>query len=210
MFDSKALKFLTAGGLLAICATASHAQAGVCKDPWITQAFHQLYNRAPAGSGATGECDITRSGNGHWSSYQDLEQKIEARNGTPHAAAPLAIQPRLAPQQRPATTVSPALLSPGGAFSPENPNRPLQPNGVISDNGLGLVGASGGTLRSLQSVDKPHAPAGKYLVLPGGSLVDAGGNVVRQPGTYTIVVTNGGNKLGTGGKTPVSGTVVTP
>ena len=28
----------------------AHGQAGVCKDPWITQAFHQMYQRAPLGS----------------------------------------------------------------------------------------------------------------------------------------------------------------
>ena len=65
----------------------THGQAGVCKDPWITQAFHQMNLCAPLGSGTTGESDTTRYGNGHWTSYQDPgEQDCGARNRHSHGA----------------------------------------------------------------------------------------------------------------------------
>lgn len=57
------------------------ASAGNCKDPWVTQAVKEVLKRSPNGSGNTGECDIQRYGNGHWSSYNDLVSKVRAANG---------------------------------------------------------------------------------------------------------------------------------
>lgn len=57
------------------------SSAAQCKDPWVTQAVHEVMHRAPNGSGNAGECNIKRYGNGHWSSYPDLVSKVKQRFG---------------------------------------------------------------------------------------------------------------------------------
>jgi len=195
--------------LAALLPAIGHAQSGPCSDPWINQAFQQMYGRAPIGSGKNvGECDITRYGNGHWSSYQDLTTKI-AQHGTGTHIAPLSM------------TGNPLLANTGGNLGRApliNPNG----SGIVAQGGGNIVAQGGGNIvaqgggnvvsRSLQSVDKPRASPGKYLVAPGGSLVDANGNVVRQAGTYTLIAKNGGYAVGTGAgaRAPTVGTVVVP
>ena len=213
--------------LLSACA-AAHAQAGVCKDPWITQAFHQMYQRAPIGSGTTGECDITRYGNGHWTSYQDLMTKIAIHGTGTHAMpASAGTQPTIttaAPTgvagnvSRPVTPVR----QPSAVVTNQNGNGLISDaggnavnrntNGIISQDGNGIISQDGNGMRAVQSVDKPRAPAGKYLVIPGGNLVDANGNVVRKAGSYTLVIRNGSYAVGAGAgaRMPVAGNVVAP
>ncbi|HEX7889241.1 MAG TPA: hypothetical protein VF522_07790 [Ramlibacter sp.] len=72
-------KLFTIGlGLLAI---AGAANAGACKDPWVTRAIQEVKGRAPQGSGSSGECDIHRYGGGRWSSYPDLVGKVKTAFG---------------------------------------------------------------------------------------------------------------------------------
>ena len=200
----------------------AHGQAGVCKDPWITQAFHQMHNRAPLGSGSTGECDITRYGNGHWTTFADLEQKIAAHEAAEHPLpAPTSLRTpspvRPGSITQPSTQLAPAsapLVNQNGSriISDAGGNQINRNSNIISQDGGGLHSNSSGTVRSVQSVDKPRAAAGKYLVIPGGDLVDASGNVVRHAGTYMLLQKNGSYTVGTGAgaRTPASGLIVNP
>jgi len=196
--------------LAALSPAIGYAQAGPCADPWINQAFQQMYRRAPVGSGKNvGECDITRYGNGHWSSYQDLTTKIAQRGTGTHALPTVA-------------SGNPLLANSGNGVLGGAPL--VKPNGsgivaqgggnIVAQGGGNIVAQGGGNLtgRSLQSVDKPRASPGKYLVIPGGSLVDSNGNIVRQAGTYMLIAKSGGYGVGTGAgaRSPVPGTTVVP
>lgn len=63
---------------LALQPGVAKAQSGVCKDPWVTRAITEIAGRAPVGQGDTEECDITRYGGGHWTTYADLVEKVKA------------------------------------------------------------------------------------------------------------------------------------
>ncbi len=69
---------------------ATRTAAGVCHDPWVTNAVRQVMGRAPAGSGNSGECNIYRYGAGHWSSYNDLVHKVMVAFGRVPASRPPA------------------------------------------------------------------------------------------------------------------------
>jgi hypothetical protein len=45
---------------------------GVCRDPWITKAIHEVLGRAPRGYDDRDDCNITNYNNGSWASYEDL------------------------------------------------------------------------------------------------------------------------------------------
>lgn len=143
----------------------AHAQGGACKDPWINQAYNQLYHRAPSGSGATGECNIMNYGGGHWTTYQDLVNKVQAYRGAP-AAAPVA--------SRPATPAMVAvsyhidnnlnvvdarnvIIARAGTYNLVNTNGSnivAQGGGnIVAQGGGNIVAQGGGNMRSLQSVD---------------------------------------------------------
>ena len=144
-----------------------------------------------------------------------------AAHGTGTHAEPALVKPavasqppvRIAPPSATVSNSSHVISNDGGSLiSDAGGNQITRNSNIISQDGNGLVGGSGGTMRSVQSVDKPRAPAGKYLVIPGGNLVDANGNVVRTAGTYMLIPKNGGYGIGTGAgaRTPGSGTIVTP
>jgi len=71
---------------LALCVSNS-AIAGQCGDPWVNQAVQQVTGHAPNGSGGYGDCNIQNYGGGHWSSYQDLVNKVRAHFGGATAAS---------------------------------------------------------------------------------------------------------------------------
>ena len=205
------LAFLIAASLPGI----GYAQAGPCADPWINQAFQQIYRRAPIGGGKNiGECDVTRYGNGHWSGYQDLVMKIEQHGTGSHAMPTTSTGSGLLGNS------SAGLAGNGSSLVGSNGNGIVAQGGgnIVAQGGGNIVAQGGGNLvgsngfRSVQSVDKPRASPGRYLVVPGGSLVDSNGNVVRQAGTYTLVARNGGYAIGTGAgaRAATAGTVVTP
>ncbi|TCJ12653.1 hypothetical protein EPD60_15420 [Flaviaesturariibacter flavus] len=70
--------------LASICFTAAHAQN--C-DPWIKQAYKELFGREPNGT----ECNIRNYNNGSWNSYDQLKGYIKTYNktsgGTPQFAS---------------------------------------------------------------------------------------------------------------------------
>ena len=51
---------------------AGSAQAGQCRDPWVTQAIQQVSGHAPTGNYETGDCNIRNFNNGSWGSYPEL------------------------------------------------------------------------------------------------------------------------------------------
>lgn len=82
-------------GLLAAAVSALAAPAfAQCRDPWVSQAVREVQGRPANGSGELGECNIKLYGNGSWSSYPDLLNKVRARyprmgGGAPGAASVL-------------------------------------------------------------------------------------------------------------------------
>lgn len=73
---------LAAVCLGAVAALAgSPAAAGQCRDPWITQAVHEVTGRWPNGDYESGECTYTQYGGGHWNSYAQLKGYVQQRLG---------------------------------------------------------------------------------------------------------------------------------
>ena len=60
---------------------AGTANAGQCRDPWITQAIHEVTGRWPNGDYESGECTYTQYGGGHWRSYAELKGYVQSRLG---------------------------------------------------------------------------------------------------------------------------------
>lgn len=52
--------------------------SGNCNDPWVTKVIYELIGRAPVGDANRGECYVYLYGNGVWSSYDDLKNKVRA------------------------------------------------------------------------------------------------------------------------------------
>ncbi|HWA61465.1 MAG TPA: hypothetical protein VG939_08820 [Caulobacteraceae bacterium] len=65
----------------AVVAVAGPAAAGQCRDPWITQAIHEVTGRWPNGDYESGECTYTQYGGGHWNSYVELKGYVQQRLG---------------------------------------------------------------------------------------------------------------------------------
>ena len=65
----------------AIVLAAGPAAAGQCRDPWITQAIHEVTGRWPNGDYESGECTYTQYGGGHWNSYGELKGYVQQRLG---------------------------------------------------------------------------------------------------------------------------------
>ncbi len=60
-------------GVFLMCdAQPASAQAGPCRDPWVSQAVREVAGREAIGSGETGECNIQLYG-ARWGSYAELK-----------------------------------------------------------------------------------------------------------------------------------------
>lgn len=92
MITTLRLGFLAAAGL-ALAAFVPPAAAQP-HDPWIGSAFREVLHRDPRGS----EWNIQNYGHGHWSSYQDLVNKVRVRM-TGVGAAYIFIKPEQAVRQ---------------------------------------------------------------------------------------------------------------
>lgn len=60
----------------AALALATPLEAQGCTDAWVTQTIREVYQRAPNGSGNSGECDVNRYGGGKWNSYDQLKRYV--------------------------------------------------------------------------------------------------------------------------------------
>ena len=212
-----------AAAILAFAASA-FAQSGPCRDPWINQAYQQLYHRAPQGSGATGECNISLYGGGHWSSFADLENKIRAAKGGAPAAPAVAARSgcndpwinqayqqmfRRAPQGSGATGECNISLYGGGHWSSfadlENKIRDAHTVRLHVDGAGALRSANGGLIAAPGFVAK--LPNGSLLspkpnqtvsVLSAGVIAAGGGNVIAAGGG-NVIAAGGGNIIAAGG-----------
>jgi len=193
-----------------------------CSDPWIGQIYSALYSRRPSGA----ECSASSYG-GSWSSYNDLTSKIQGYQARARAGVPPAAASRPSSSPAAATRGGGLISQDGGGLISQDGGGAFNRNGaglvgpsggtLANHNGGSIVAAGAGNIvaagagnivsagagnmvnsRTVQSVDKPRAPAGKYLVIPGGALVDSNGNVVHAAGSYKLVYAAGVYRVGTG------------
>ena len=119
---------------------AHQAIAGSCRDAWVTQSVQQVTGHAPNGSYESGDCNIHNYGDGHWSSYSDLVNKVKVAFG-----------------RVPASNAAAA----NGSRGPMNiaPNIGFNGSGVIAAGGGNVIAPGGGNV---------IAPGGGNVIAPGG------------------------------------------
>src|SRR5664280_2955822 len=135
--------------VLSGCTALSQAQGGSCKDPWINQAYNQLYHRAPSGSANTGECNIALYGGGHWSSYADLTAKIQAAKAPTRAPAPAPVAAVSSAfhldRSLNILNASGAIVARAGTYSLVRSNGvAVNPSSLVASGGGNLVASGGG------------------------------------------------------------------
>jgi hypothetical protein len=150
--------------------------AGMCTDPWVTQAVRAVKGSVN-GSGTAGDCNIANYGGGHWTSYADLQNKVQAFFHPP-APAPIPA-PRPAPQQPFQTTItSPtqgAVLGEGATINVTwtytgTPSPSQQQNGVqilLVESGAALERASLGSNLPLSAGRATVALPRNFVLNPG-------------------------------------------
>ncbi len=133
MMTRKTALFLGALALMTLT-VANNAQAGQCRDPWVTQAIQQVTGRAPTGNHESGDCNIKNFNNGHWNSYPELVgyvQKYSRGNSAMPNASALAGN-----ANRPSVAA-------GNLYN--NPNAIVAAGGGNFNNANKLIGDGGGT-----------------------------------------------------------------
>jgi hypothetical protein len=141
---------LGAATFVATLALSTAASAGECRDPWVTTAIYEFTGHKPRGSGESLDCNIKLYGNGSWSSYPDLFNKVKASYRDPQPSAGIA------PGANGATV---AGARPGIA-------------GGVGVNANGLVAAGGGNLVA--------AGGGNVIARDGAGLVGNDGSTMRR------------------------------
>ncbi len=68
-----------AGAAVVAVSFGTAAQAGACRDPWITQAIREVTGREPNGNYESGECAYTQYGGGRWNSYGELKGYVQQK-----------------------------------------------------------------------------------------------------------------------------------
>lgn len=119
---------------LAVLAFAQIAQAGSCRDPWVTQAITEVSGRAPNASGESGECNIYNFNGGQWSDYTQLKRAVRGY----FASHPTYAVPAAVPSYNPSavnTVYNQSQIA-------SNANRA----NLIGDGGGTLIGHDGATL----------------------------------------------------------------
>lgn len=123
-------------GLMAFAAlaVAQTAQAGTCRDPWVTQAITEVAGRAPNANGESGECNIYNFRGGQWGSYAELKRAVRGYFiDHPTYAVPAAV---------PAYNPSAVNTAYNQSQIAGNANRAS----LIGDGGGTLIGHDGATL----------------------------------------------------------------
>ena len=157
---------------IALATPAARAQGGHCSNNNINLAFNTALHRAPNGSGVSGECNPANYGGGAWSNQNDLVRRVGAAvycSNNPWIGQIYLYEYNRYPNWSECTT-----------------NYGYAPSYMALDSAIKIY------------VSRPKAPAGDYLVLPNGSLVDSTGTVVATAGSY-VIAAGGANVIAAGG-----------
>jgi hypothetical protein len=162
------ITFFAAVGLMAALSFATvqtaHAQ---CRDPWINNAYRELADRAPVGTGEVGECNIKFYNNGSWNSYDELKRYVQQVRSN----VKIGVKDQsggkwaVAVQGNGATGVvvmskDGRILSSGGGY-------------LIGNDAAGLVGLDNGTI-SVTKNTPGFAFTGDYGTLSGTKIKTSG------------------------------------
>lgn len=132
--------FVGAGAAVAVALVlAPAAQAGVCRDPWITQAVREVTGREPNGDWESGECTYTQYGGGRWHSYPELKGYVQQK-----------LQPTFSIGPQPGGNVHYRTVNvPNGVYAGLQKRRLLNGSTEVLYQGAWwrLVGPDGGTMK---------------------------------------------------------------
>lgn len=178
-------------------------------DPWITQAYQQLYGRGASAS----ECNIRNYNNGSWSSYPELVGFIAGFNrnkpgdflkGDPwifraymelYNRAPIAWELNIQNYNN-------------GSWSNYNNLKGYiqQYHAALQSNGLAIKAGvlNGKPVAVLMDEKNNQALAINLVTNDGGQLIAAGGGNVVSAGGGNVVSAGGGNVVSAGGGNVVS------
>lgn len=177
-------------------------------DPWITQAYKELYNRAPSSS----ECNIYNYNKGSWNGYDQLKGYIRKFNDAlPKATKEVMpsltgdpwifkIYKELYNRQPNAWELNIQLYNKGSWSSYDNLKKYIQDyQQSSSNNGLSVATApyNGNVLVGFYLTGQQVAT---NVVAPGGgNVVAAGGANVIAAGDAKVVAAGGANVVAPGG-----------
>ena len=185
---------------------AHQAIAGSCRDAWVTQAVQQVTGHAPNGSYESGDCNIHNYGDGHWSSYSDLVNKVHAHFGRATVATGVCRDQWVT---RAVTQVM--GRAPNGSYESGECNIHNYGGGHWSSYSdlvnkvkvaFGRVPASNAAAANGSRGPMNIAP---NIGFNGSGVIAAGGGNVIAPGGGNVIAPGGGNVIAPGG-----GNVIAP
>ena len=189
---------LSTAVLALMLAPTAKAQGGSCHDPWINLAYNQMYHRAPQGSNNTGECNVTLYGQGHWSSFQDLEAKIRQTKSSacrdPWITQAYAQLYRRAPQGAGDSGECNPVLYGGGHWSSFS-----DLSQKIAASKRPPAPAAAGETFTVDSQLALRNHLGQVVAPPGGYVIDLGGGRLLAPSAGQVIAAGGGNVIAAGG-----------
>ena len=191
----------------ATVAMAGAAQAGNCRDPWVTRAVTQVTGHAPNGSYESGDCSITNYGGGHWSSYPDLVNKVRAHFGMQSSANGVCHDPWV-------TSAIKQVMgrAPNGSGNSGECNIYRYGGGHWSSYGdlVSKVKIAFGMVPKMDNAPgqygansrihiSPNANSAGVIAAGGGNVIAPGGGNVIAPGGGNVIAPGGGNVIAAGG-----------
>jgi hypothetical protein len=148
--------------------------AGICKDPWITQAYKdpQGVGRTPEGWGTKGQCNTKLYNNGSWNSYNHLRTLVKDLN-TSLVAFGVLPEVFVIPGRNPATSSNALAI----AFVN---NGKIQPQAkLVGQDGATLIGNDSAGLVGNDGASVVPTAGGSIAIANNAPLVAAGaGNAV--------------------------------
>lgn len=204
------MKRISMAGIAALAAItmAGTAQAGTCRDPWVTRAVEQVTGHAPNGSYESGDCSIYNYGGGHWSSYPDLVNKVRAHFGMQTSSAGVCHDPWVTRAIRQVMG-----RAPNGSGNSGECNIYRYGGGHWSSYGdlvnkvkvaFGRVPRIGNAANNRARIS-PNADPANMIRQNGGHVIAPGGGNVIAPGGGNVISAGGGNVISAGG-----GNVIAP
>lgn len=131
-----------------------------CRDPWINNAYRELYNRTPVGNQEVGECYIRLYNNGSWNNYNELKSYIQQfkNTGTIVGFAPATNNNSVMAVKLIDGTVGVSLLSNNSGTIVASGGGNLVASGggnLVASGGGNLVASGGGNFNGLISSNTP-------------------------------------------------------